>query len=105
MVVSRFAAPHAAPSSRCRPENEALVAGLCDPEPYYSQLAYLELANISLTSPERRKSLFTDVRVLEGGSTAAAVRTSAAWYDVSRACLRLIGSQMHVAQGSKPTLG
>ena len=69
------------------------------------QLAYLELANISLTSPERRKSLFTDVRVLEGGSTAAAVRTSAAWYDVSRACLRLIGSQMHVAQGSKPTLG
>lgn len=36
MVVSRFAAPHAAPSSRCRPENEALVAGLCDPEPYYS---------------------------------------------------------------------
>ncbi|SCV69567.1 BQ2448_2587 [Microbotryum intermedium] len=55
------------------------------------QFAFLELENITLTSPERRKAIFTDIKPdnARGG----------AWAEISRECLLLIGKELQRAKG------
>lgn len=53
--------------------------------------AFLELATLSAEDAARRKSIFVDIKT-EGG-------TGGAWHDLSRECLKLIGTELQRAKG------
>lgn len=71
--------------------NQALLAGLADGDAYFQAFALQELAALSLTSEERRRAIFGEIKKdpSKGG----------AWNDVSRACLRVIGEELRRCKG------
>ncbi|KDE03934.1 hypothetical protein MVLG_05626 [Microbotryum lychnidis-dioicae p1A1 Lamole] len=71
--------------------NQCLLSGLRNTDAYYQQFAFLELENITLTSPERRKAIFTDIK--------ADNSQRGAWAEISRECLLLIGKELQRAKG------
>ncbi|KAK4053845.1 hypothetical protein OIV83_001501 [Microbotryomycetes sp. JL201] len=79
MLVSQF-------SSK---PNQALVSGLRSDDDYYKHFAFCELATLSLTSEQRRKTIFTDIK---------ADVTRGAWADVSRECLKVLGQELQRAK-------
>ncbi|KAL8293115.1 hypothetical protein RQP46_000809 [Phenoliferia psychrophenolica] len=81
MIVSHFA-PKA---------NQCLRSGLASESPYFQSFAFLELATLSAEDATRRKSIFVDIKTEGGGGGA--------WHDLSRECLKLIGTELQRAKG------
>lgn len=81
MTVSQFAPK----------PNQTLLSGLYSPDAYFQQFAFLELATLTLTNADRRKSIFTEIK--KDGAKGGA------WYDISRACLKLTGEELQRAKG------
>lgn len=86
MTVSQFA-PN---------PNQSLIAGLNSPEDYFRHFAFLELALISSSNPERRKNIFMEIKrdTPEVG----------AWSEISKECLKVVEEGMDLVQrrGQKP---
>ncbi|GAA6012085.1 hypothetical protein JCM11491_001745 [Sporobolomyces phaffii] len=73
--------------------NQSLLSGLRSKEPYFQQFAFLEFQLLTLTSKDRRESIFKDVKRSSGGSGGGA------WSELSRECLVLIGTELQRAKG------
>lgn len=52
--------------------------------------AFLELSTLTLTNPERRKAVFADLKQDSA---------KGAWSEISRECLKLIGTELQRAKG------
>ncbi|KAM0792356.1 hypothetical protein ACM66B_005036 [Microbotryomycetes sp. NB124-2] len=79
MLVSQFAP---------RP-NQVLISGLRSSDEYFKHFAFCELATLSLTSEQRRKAIFTEIK---------ADVTRGAWTDISRECLKVVGQELQRAR-------
>jgi len=91
-VVFDVYATHPLSVSHYAPKpNQALLSGLYAADPYFQQFAFQELAAVTLTNEARRKTIFSEIKkdASKGG----------AWYDISRACLKLIGEELQRAKG------
>ncbi|KAK4058802.1 hypothetical protein OIO90_000248 [Microbotryomycetes sp. JL221] len=69
--------------------NQALIVGLRSSDAYYQHFAFSELATLSLTNPQRRKAIFTDIK---------ADVSKGAWADIATECLRVIGQELQRAK-------
>lgn len=90
--------------------NSCLINGLRSSDPYFQvgrkrslfgpqpplitlrlqHFAYLELSTLTLTNPERRKAIFTEIRQ---------DTSKGSWSEISRQCLKLIGTELQRAKG------
>lgn len=71
--------------------NQVLLAGLYDQDGYFQAFALHELAALTLTSEERRRAIFSEIKkdASKGG----------AWSDISRACLKVVGEELQRCKG------
>ncbi|ORY72611.1 nucleoporin protein Ndc1-Nup [Leucosporidium creatinivorum] len=70
--------------------NQCLISGLRSDDSYFQHFAYLELSTLTLTNPERRKNIFTDIKPDSARG---------AWAEISRESLKLVGTELQRAKG------